>query len=247
MSEYTNLSPTGHTLFDIARGMMAEATPVNIFGTNPAVGDGAYETIWEYGGKYVYPTQPLVMTAVSSNAGDTSMPVLINGLDADYNEISETIILNAVDATTPVTGTKEFFRINSTVILSGSNLGNISITNSAVVYSYITIGSGLSQACIYTVPAKSSLYLFRIDANSATTNGQKYLTLRNETVTSAGRALHVAKVTFAESSVSYDRQVPFRITEKTDFQFECVSSSSTNEVAVLVEGILLKDPSDLRR
>ena len=247
MSEYTNLSPTGHTLFDIARGMMAEATPVNIFGTNPDVGHVNFETVWEYGGKYVYPSQPLVMTVASSNSGDTGIPVLINGLDADYNQISETIILNATNATTPVTGTKEFLRINSSVILSGSNLGNISVTNSSVVYSYITIGSGLSQACIYTVPAKCSLYLFRIDANSATANGQKYLTLRNETVTSTGRVLHVAKVTFAESSVSYDRQVPFRIDEKTDFQFECVSSSSSNEVAVLVEGILLQNPTDLRR
>jgi hypothetical protein len=83
--------------------------------------------------------------------------------------------------------------------------------------------------------------LFRIDANSGTVNGSKYLTIRNVVTNSAGRTLRVAEATFQNSQVSYDRQVPFRIAEKTDFQFEAKSSASTNEVSIFVEGILVEN------
>jgi hypothetical protein len=56
----------------------------------------------------------------------------------------------------------------------------------------------------------------------------------------AGRTLRVAEATFSQS-ISFDRQVPFRIDEKTDFHFECKSSSSTNEVSLFVEAILVRN------
>ena len=71
-------------------------------------------------------------------------------------------------------------------------------------------------------------------------NGQKYLYLRNVATNSAGRTLRVTEATFFES-VSFDRQVPFKIEEKTDFHFEAKSSSSTNEVSLFVEAILVRN------
>jgi len=50
----------------------------------------------------------------------------------------------------------------------------------------------------------------------------------------------VTEATFSQS-VSFDRQVPFKIDEKTDFHFECKSSSSTNEVSLFVEAILVRN------
>jgi hypothetical protein len=87
--------------------------------------------------------------------------------------------------------------------------------------------------------------LFRIDANSATTNGQKYLYIRN-VVTTNGRTIRASEATFAVSQVSYDRQVPdrqvpFKIVEKSDFSFEAKSSASTNQIAIFIEGILVRD------
>jgi hypothetical protein len=125
--------------------------------------------------------------------------------------------------------------------LSGNNAGDISISNGGTTYGFIGTNLGTTQACIYTVPAGHSLYLFRIDFNSATTNGNKYVTVRNKLATDTGRILHVAEATFAVSQVSYDRQVPFKIAEKTDFQFQAKSSSSTNEVAVFVEAVQVKN------
>ena len=175
-------------------------------------------------------------TIVSSSASDT-MQVLVVGLDASYNEVRQTVTLNGTGSVAIPTA---LFRINSAIILSGSNVGNITIASGGVTYGYIEATLGTTQACIYTVPAGYDLYLFRITANSATTNGQKYLFIRNVTRASNGRTLRVSEATFAMSQVNYDRQVPFKIEEKTDFQFEAKSSSSTNEVAIFVEAVLVK-------
>ena len=236
MSQWDNPSPTSNFLFDIARGNMVGATPVNIFGFNTVVGT-TYETLWNDGGAYVFPTEAKSMTIVSS-AADT-MPVLINGLDSNYREVTQVVTLTG---TTPVAIPKQILRINSALILSGSNVGNITIASGGVTYGYIGAGLGITQACIYTVPADHKLYLFRIDVNSATANPNKYITFRYVTTTSTGRKLRVAAATFSTSQVSYDRQVPFMIDEKTDFSFEAKSSSGENEVAIFVEAVLYKNP-----
>ena len=219
--------------FDVSRGNYSDCTPLNIFGFNNALGTG-FETVWNDSTAYVFPTQALEMTLVSTSGSDT-MEVLISGLDAQYYMISEVVTLTGTSA---VTTDKLFFRINSAVILSGSNAGNITITNGAVTYGFIGTGIGLTQACVYTVPAGHALYIFRITANSATATGAQYVTIRNYTKTQTGRILRVASATLSSSQVDYNRQIPFKIDEKTDFQFEAKSSASTNVIAMFVEGIL---------
>jgi hypothetical protein len=224
-----------HALLEVARKRIPGVEPLNIFGVNRAV-DTAFETLWDGPNGFTLPGSALQMTAASSSASDT-MPLLIQGLDEDYQEISDIITLNG---TTGVTTTQNFFRINSAVILSGSNAGNISISNGGAVYAYIGVEIGLTQACAYTVPADHELFLFRIDLTSGTVNPNKYISYRNVTRTATGRVLRVAEATWQTGQQSFDRQVPFRIAEKTDFSFEAKSSSGSNEVSIFVEGLLME-------
>jgi len=219
--------------FDVSRGNYADCTPLNIFGFNNTLSTD-FETIWNDSTAYVFPTQALEMTLVSTSGSDT-MDVLISGLDAQYHMISEVVTLTG---TSPVTTDKLFFRINSVVILSGSNVGNITVKNGTVTYGFIGPEIGLTQACVYTVPAGHALYIFRITANSATATGSQYVTIRNYTKSHTGRILRVASATMGHSQVDYNRQIPFKVDEKTDFQFEAKSSSSSNVVAMFIEGIL---------
>lgn len=236
MYQYHKERPTAHFLYDVAKGNMFDTEAQNIFGYNKTIGT-TFETVWDDGGAYVYPTSAVTLDVVSTSASDT-MQVLIKGLDANYAEISETITLTG---TTAVTTTTAFYRINSATILSGSNVGDISLSNGGTKYAFIGATIGTTQACIFTVPAGHSLYLFRIDVVSATASGSQYVIFRNVARTSTGRILRVAEGTMASSQVSFDRQVPFKIAEKTDFHFEARSSASTNEVAIFIEGILVKD------
>ena len=235
MYQYHYQRPTPHLLFDIAQGKMYDSEAVNIFGFNRTVGT-SFETVWNDGAAYAFPSAALTMTIVSSSASDT-MDVLVAGLDADYNEVRQTVTLTGTSA---VTIPADIYRINSAVILSGSNVGNITIASGGVTYAFIEAELGTTQSCIYTVPAGHDLYLFRITANSATAGGSKYVTIRNALQSSTGRWLKVAEATFSQSQVNYDRQVPFKITEKNDFQFEAKSSASTNEVSIFVEAVLVK-------
>lgn len=221
---------------DAARGIMGNVEAVNIFGFNRTIGT-SFETIWNNGGSYSFLADEQQLSVVSTDAADT-MDVLIQGLDGDYNEVDETITLTGTNA---VTTTNSFLRVNNAVILSGENAGNITGSYTSTDVFYIEAGIGTTQACVYTVPAGHSLYLFRIDLTSGTVTGNKYLTYRNRIDSENGRVLRVAEATWQTGQQSFDRQVPFKISEKTDFQFEAKSSSSDNEVSIFIEAILVDD------
>lgn len=225
-----------HAMLEIASRRVSDVSPVNIFGFNREIST-TFETIWNDGGVYTYPSSAVVMTCVSTSASDT-MTIVISGLDADYNNIAEIVQLNG---TTGVTTTNVFLRINSATILSGSNVGDISISNGGTVYAFIDAESGTTQACVYSVANGYSLYLFRISITSGTVNPNKYIVYRNRLDFSNGRTLRVAEATWQEGMQTFDRQIPFRIAPKTDFQFEARSSSGTNEVSIFVEALLMKD------
>lgn len=236
MYQYNKTRPTTHFFYDVAKGNMFDTSPVNVFGYNQTIGT-TFETVWDDGGSYVYPTSALIMDVVSTSTSDT-MDLFIDGLDINYNQITETVTLTGTSA---VTTTTAFYRINRATILAGSNVGNISISNGGTNYAFIGAGIGSTQACIYTVPAGHSAYFVRFDIVSATANQNKYVTFRNVLTTNTGRILRVGEGTMAINQVSLDRQVPFKIAEKTDFHFEAKSSQSENEIAIIVEGILTKD------
>ena len=225
-----------HALLEIASERMPEVVPVNIFGFSRTVGT-TFQTIWNDGGQYVHPSAAVQMSCVSTSASDT-MTIVISGLDANYETIAEIVQLNG---TTPVTTTNLFYRINSATILSGSNVGDITVSEGGTVYANIEATLGTTQACVYTVPADHSLYIFRISLTSGTVNSNKYITYRNRVDSSTGRVLRVAEATFQLNMQTFDRQIPFRIAPKSDFQFEAKSSSGTNELSIFVEALLMKD------
>jgi hypothetical protein len=228
-----------HALLEIASERMPEVVPVNIFGFNREIGT-EYETIWNNGATYAYPASAVTMDCVSSSASDT-MTIVISGLDANYEALAEIVQLNGL---TTVTTTNSFLRINSATILSGSNVGNITISNGGTTYAYIEATIGTTQACVYTVPAEHSLYLFRISLTSGTVNGNQYITYRNRLDNSSGRILRVAEATWREGMQTFDRQIPFRVAQKNDIQFEAKSSASTNEASIFIEALLMKDKYD---
>ena len=227
---------TQNTYFDIARGHYSNVTPVNLFGFNETVGT-SYETIAKDGGGITpFPSSAVQMTLVST-AADT-MDVLITGLDADYNVLIETVSLNG---TTPVITTNSFLRINGAQILSGTNAGDISISNGGTEYAFIGAGIGISQAIVYTVPANSKLYINCVDFTSGTVNPNKYLFGRAQMHTADGAVLSFWQSTWAVGVLQFSIPVPFVIPEKCDFQLQAKSSSSENEISAYIHAHLVID------
>lgn len=225
-----------HAQLELAHRRLDDAQQVQLFGFNRSI-ETAYETVWNNGGGlYTFPTEALTMSCVSSSASDT-MSILIQGLDANYAAIDDVVTLTG---TTPVSSNIQFFRINTVVILSGNNVGNISLTNGGTTYAYIEAAHGTEQAIIYTTPARQSLYVFTAQFTSGTVNPNKYITSRGVTRSSTGRIIRFWESTF-QQDVSFDLAVPFRVPPKTDFTIEAKSSSGTNELSIYIGAVLLEE------
>ena len=214
---------------DIARGFYNNVTPVNIFGFNRTIGI-SFETVMnDGGGIYTFPASAMTMDLVSS-AADTCVVRLV-GLDTDWLPISEDITLTG---TTPVTSTKSFLRINFCYVVSGTQSGNVTVSNSGTTYAYIEAETGYAQAGIYSTGANESLYITSVSFLSGTVNSNKYLTGRVYKKTNGSAIMRFWEATWAIGQVNYSVPVPFKIEPKTDFAFEAKSSSSENEISVYV-------------
>jgi hypothetical protein len=225
-----------NTYFDIARGHYSNVEAVNLFGFNETIGTD-YETIANDGGGIEPVPSSAVQMDLVSTAADT-MAVYIKGLDADYNVLEEIITLTG---TTPVTTTSSFLRINTAQIMSGTNAGNISISNGGTEYAYIGAGIGVTQSLSYTVPANSKLYINSVSFTSGTVNPNKYLIGRAHLTTATGANLNFWESTWAVGVLQFNVPVPFVVPEKCDFQLQAKSSSSENEISAYVNAHLVVD------
>lgn len=134
------------------------------FGMNPAVnGSGTAEDVWPVGTPKVLPTSAAVAVCSSSSAEDDpddgvdagtgAHTIVLEGLDANYLEITEEVTLNG---TANSNSTKSFFRINRAyskiVGTNGVNVGNITITVGGNTQAYIEAGEGQTHQLGFTVP-----------------------------------------------------------------------------------------------
>lgn len=149
----------------VSAGIVPGTRRIAALGNNPSIDTGTDEDIWSGGGFYPYPTVSVTLEAVSSSAVDTSAgtgarTITVNGLDANYVEQSESVILNGLTA---VALTKTYLRINSAFITSAGtgkiNAGTISVrdTGAGTTRCIIPIGYGASRQSVYTVPAGNTL------------------------------------------------------------------------------------------
>jgi len=243
----------------VGRGMIPNHQPVQIFGYSTLVGSTALGPLWEgltlSGGTYTYPSSAGQVVLVSSSASDTSaLSVQIQGLDANYNLLSETIALNG---TSNVTSVNSYFRINSLFCTNGTNVGTITAKIATVLYAQINAGVGQSQASIYTVPSGYSFYLNYIQANASigftSSNYMLYaeynkLNLNQIPVGGAATALNGYNPYVATGSVTLTGQSPFvQIFEipytaplfhsgGTDIQFQIKANTGSPFTASLFAG-----------
>jgi len=224
----------------VARGLVPGASVVNIYGYQPSVGT-TFIPVWENTTAYTYPVSATTMLLWSSSASDTNVSVLINGLDASYNQISETLILT--NGTTGVTTVNSYLRINS-IQAAGSvnaigiiNLGNAGKT---IQYAEMLVGSGKSQMMVYTVPNGYTFYLTRSNAysNQVGNTSSAYCTYRVLTLSQTGLQQILLQAPFANTYSSM-RVSPRGYAQKTDIQWQANTPTGTAAVGIAVEGVLI--------
>lgn len=224
----------------VGRSQITGHKSVFLFGYSASITNAAFIPAWENTAAYTYPASAVAMSIVSTSASDTAVQIIIYGLDADYNEINETVTLTG---TTPVVTTSLFFRVNQLDVLPDSvnPVGVITAKNNSVTYGQIAVDTGQSNMSVYTVPAGHTLYGNHIGAWSSTsvTSGV-YAIFRAQTLSPAGTKYVVSQAPFI-NTFEFAANFPLAFPEKTDVQFQFRSSGAGLAIGTIFEGVLIQN------
>jgi len=225
----------------VARGQIYGHSTVSIFGYQPSVGTTSI-AVWENASAYVFPASASTMTVASNSATDNGATVLVVGLDANWNQIQETVTI----ATGGTTTVNSYLRINNlflTAPASGqtTNVGQITIKVSTTTYGQINVGIGKSQNAWYSVPANYDFYLDQVEINTSNSYTSSVIVTYNVQATNnvTGVTLSVLQQPFV-SIFTITRPNPFKYTQKTDLQFQLKASSGTIGAGLVVNGKLIQ-------
>ena len=229
----------------VARGQIQGHSIVSIFGYQSSVTTTAIP-IWENATVYTYITTASTLTLVSTSASDdTSAKILISGLDSSFNPISETLAMNGTGAVTTV---NSYFRVNSLVMVSPgtgqtTNAGVITLKQSSNIVAQINTGIGKSQSTVYTVPAGYTFYLDLAEVNTSNSyTGAGIFTYKVQAINNVtGVKLNVLQQPFVAIYVANRASDPYAYTEKTDIQWQLVTSTGTLAAGVIVSGKLIQN------
>jgi len=230
----------------VSRGQITGHQTLSLFGYQPAVGNTKIP-VWENATAYTYITSASTLTLVSSSASDDTLAsVLINGLDSNFKPISEILSLNGV---TGVTTVNSYFRVNSMFMLSAgtgqtTNVGTITLKQSSNIVSQINAGIGKTQSTIYTVPAGFSFYLDFAEVNTSNSyTSANIVTYSVQAINNVtGVKLNVLQQPFVSIYTANRSSDPFLYAEKTDVQWQLVTSTATTIAAgVIIAGKLISN------
>ena len=240
MADYSSITKTGkHEPFElhVQRGYVQEHKSVSKFGYATSV-SGTEVAVFNGGLEYVYATSAAPMNVYAGSGTNTTSKITIEGLDADYNELSNTVTLNA---TTTVVTSGSFIRVNRMFTSNDVEAAeDVFVKNSAgEVNSYMSANENQSLQAIYTIPAGYTGYLDQVAAGTATEVANKFIRVRLKTREPGGVFRTRAKFTIASGNYEEIFKYPIEIPEKSDIEVTAESSSGVNEVSAIFNLLLI--------
>ena len=193
----------------IASGQTKGVSHINKFGFNNTVPDD-WELISVVSENLVYATTASVAGAVSDDATDDltgtgARTVKIQGVDANYDLLTETVDMDGTDSSVETAGT------------AGTAAGNIDITLGSDIQGRIdTDYDNQTLQCNYTVPAGKTAYIKRFQATSTKDNKAALVGIFTR---EPGGVFKVKQmIEMYRNAVTVDFPIPLEIPEKTDIE-----------------------------
>lgn len=237
----------------VSRNQIMGHRVVNVFGYNADI-DTALETVWPQGGVLTRPAAALAMTVSSSStdddaAGTGARTVVIQGLDADYNEVSETVEL---DGQTAVTMATEMIRVNYMFVASAGSgntaagtiyVGTGTVTSGvpATIYNMIGLGYNASLTGSYTVPAGHTGYVVSGMLTAGQVSGSQAVTGELALINSDLIRRVVAISTLNNGVATYPFEYPVPVLEKTTVEALAIGAASNNLVSTKIQLVLIRN------
>jgi len=229
--------PNEDTYLNIARGLVKGTMHVHKFGAVPSMSVNTTGSVWDINNT-LYPwsafTSATTLT-IEANVADNGVSVTIYGLDANYEDINETVTISAGAATT----TKSFLRVYR-AFASSPNSNDINIKISTTTVARITSGLAQTLMAIYTIPAGYTGYLFHGTMTaqaSADATGNMFVRYFGQTSFRVG---HSFEVSGAGGQYDYTFSVPIAIPEKSDIDVRVTTRSNNGRYTASFDIILIK-------
>lgn len=230
---------TSNFLIDVSAGRVPGHSIVFIAGRNRTTAISTPATVWEPGGLYpwsVWDAGAGTLTVVSNNAADTAITLLLSGLDANYNILTEVV---TVDGTTTVTTTNSFYRLNSAVnIGSKSVTGTVTIARNGTTVGQIIDGANNTRMSIYTVPAGHTAFTvygdFSVSKNEAAELNAHWRFF-------GGVFIDVYAIQVYQMAFAANPPYPGRLPEKTDIDNRINYATANNTAVYSNQQLILID------
>jgi len=237
----------------VARGQIQGHRNVTVFGFNGDV-DTTQVTVWPLPSLITFPAAALQMTVSSTNANDTAAgtgarTVVVQGVDANYNEVTETVTLNGQTA---VTMSASLLRVNyAYVATAGSGnsaagdiyigTGTVTAGVPATTYDIIKFDYNVTTTGSYTVPAGYTAYVSQGLFSAGQTTGASPVQGRLLT-RGVDNIRRTAAVTTVNNGVAnYVFEYPLAVSEKTTLEATAVGTANNNSVSSMFIILLVKN------
>jgi hypothetical protein len=236
----------------VSRGQIPGHRNVTVFGFNPDV-DSTQVSVWPLPSLISFPATAIQMTVSSSSANDTSAgtgarTVVVEGLDANYNEVTETVTMNGQSA---VTMTNALLRVNyAYVATAGSGngaagdiyIGTGTVTTGvpATVYDIIKFDYNNTTTGSFTVPAGHRAYVSQGLFSSGQSGGSNQVQGRLLTRGIDNIRRTAAITTINNGVANYVFEYPLAVPEKTTIEATAIGSSSNNACSSMFILLLVK-------
>lgn len=241
MGEFSSITRTGkHEPFElhVKRGYVQGHSTVNKFGA--ATVTATEVAIWDGNTAYTYPTSAAVLGVVGTSTTDNSQ-ITVQGVDADYNFVSNIVTLNG---TTTVTTSASYLRAYRAFVSDDNEpSGDVNIRHSGDLVAKIGSGENQTLMALYTVPAGHTAYLYQLNIGSGTEVANKYVTFKLRTREPGGVFRTRQKFNVQGGYMIDEYSFPISIPEKTDIEITAESSSGEQGVHALFDLLIIKNES----
>ena len=228
---------------NVSRGKVRGASQIHKFGATPSQSINTTASIWDKGDT-LYPwsafNTPGVLVGAQVGADDNGKVVTIEGLDENFELISEDFTLSSSGT---VTGTKTFKRVYRGYVSSGAgtNVGELNFSRGGTQVLRILAGAGQTLMAVYTVPAGYTGYLYQgVATAQAGADATGYMYVRYNSVATIFRVGHTFEVA-GGGEYTYKFAFPQEMPEKTDIDVRLTTRSNNGRFTAAFDILLVKN------
>ena len=240
-------------MMEVAKGNVAGHTGVNIAGHDDTI-SSTIQTVGSHGTLYTY-SSTADIDSISSSSGSDTHDITIEGLDASYAEVVQTVTLTGQ---TPATLGTSLMRVNHVY----NNVGTTLTATVGTVYVFVsggTVTAGVPQTAadirgtiellgtistehhnssVFTIPADKTGYIV---FGKATVSDAKALELTFWGGVGQTAMAQTHHIDIKNTNYDYFFKLPAVVPAQTDLEVRATIDSGTGEVSVNYDIILVDD------